>query len=124
MHTHSIACYEALGTGKSSQENLYPELIMVDNNNNHLSSSLLWQQVTCATKYIDIKLYVVKERVQNHIESIEQVLADLFTKGIPPSAFREHTIDMGLRESLWFLDNKGLVENLFQNREVYCSHLI
>jgi hypothetical protein len=80
---------------------------MVDSSNNHLNSLLLWQQVKCAAKYIYIKLYVVKERVQNHIESIEQLLADPLTKGLPPSAFREHTVDMGLRKSLWFLDNKG-----------------
>jgi hypothetical protein len=80
---------------------------MVDSSNNHLNSLLLWQQVKCAAKYIDIKLYVVKERVQNHIESIEQLLADPLIKGLPPSAFREHTVDMGLRKSLWFLDNKG-----------------
>jgi hypothetical protein len=97
------------------------ELIMVDNSNNHLSSSLLWQQVKWAAKHIDIKLYVVKEKIRNHIEIIEQVLADPLTKGLPPSAFREHTIDMGLRESIWFPDNKDLVENLFQNIEVYCS---
>jgi hypothetical protein len=97
---------------------------MVDDSNNHLTSSLLWQHVKCAAKHIDIKLYVVKERVWNHIESIEQVLADPLTKGLLPSAFREHTVDMGLWESLWFLDNKGLVDNLFQNKEVYCICLI
>jgi hypothetical protein len=86
---------------------------MVNNNINHLSSSLLWQQVKCAAKHIDIKLYVVKEIVRNHNESIEQVLVDPLTKGLPLSAFREHTVDMDLWESLWFLDNKGLVENLF-----------
>jgi hypothetical protein len=69
---------------------------MVDNNNNDLSSSLLWQQVKCAAKHIDIKLYVIKEKVQSHIESIEQALTDLLTKGLLPSAFSEHTIDIGL----------------------------
>jgi hypothetical protein len=49
------------------------------------------------------------------------MLTDLLTKGLPPNVFREHLADMDLRESLWFLDNKGLVENLFQNRELYCS---
>jgi hypothetical protein len=97
---------------------------MIDNNNNNLSSSLLWQQIKCATKHIDIKLYVVKERVRNYIKSIEQVLTDPLTKDFPPSAFWEHTVDMGLQESLWFLDNKGPVENLLQNREVYCTCLI
>ena len=32
--------------------------------------------------------------------STEQVFVDPLTKGLPPSAFREHTIDMGLQESL------------------------
>jgi hypothetical protein len=97
---------------------------MVDNSNNHLSSSLLWQQVKYAAKHIDIKLYVVKEKVQNYIKSIKQVLADPLTKGLLPSAFREHIVNMGVREILWFLNNKGIVENLFQNRELYCSYLI
>jgi hypothetical protein len=96
---------------------------MVDSSNNHLSSLLLWQRVKCAAKHINTELYVIKEKVRNHIESIEQVLTDSLTKDLPPSAFREHTVDMGLWESLWFLDNKGLVENLFQNREVYCNCL-
>jgi hypothetical protein len=73
---------------------------MVDNSYNHLNSSLLCQQVKCAVKHIDIKLYVVKEKIWNHIECIEQVLADPLTKGLLPSAFREHTVDMGLWESL------------------------
>jgi hypothetical protein len=90
---------------------------MVNSSNNHLRSWLLWQQVKCVAKHIDIKLYVLKEKVWNHIESIKQVLADPLTKGLPPSAFREHIVDMGLRKSLWFSNNKGLVENLFQNWE-------
>jgi hypothetical protein len=81
---------------------------MVDSSNNHLSSSLQWQQVKCAAKHIEIKLYVVKEKIWYHIKSIEQVLADPLTKGLPPSAFREHTVDMGLWYSLWFLDTKCL----------------
>jgi hypothetical protein len=83
---------------------------MVDNNSNHSNSSLLWRRVKCAAKHIDTKLCVVKEKVQNHIKSIEhisnrQVLVDPLTKGLPPSAFREHTVDMGLWYSLCFLDN-------------------
>ena len=40
----------------------------------------------CVVKHIDIKLYIVKEKIQNHFESIEhlstkQVLADVLTKG-------------------------------------------
>jgi hypothetical protein len=35
---------------------LYPELIMVVNNNNHLSNLLLRQRVKCAAKHIDVKV--------------------------------------------------------------------
>jgi hypothetical protein len=86
---------------------------MVDNSSNLSNTSLLWQLVNCAAKHVDTKLYVVKEKVQNYIKSIEhisnkQVLADPLTKGLPPSAFKEHTVDMGLWYSLCFPDNKGL----------------
>jgi hypothetical protein len=59
-----------------------------------------------------LKLYIVKEKVRNHIKSIEyksnkKVLADPLTKGLPPSVFREHIVDMGLWYSLCFLNNKG-----------------
>ena len=42
-----------------------------------------------------------KEKIQNHFNkiehiSIEQVLADPLTEGLPPSGLREHTVDMGL----------------------------
>ena len=56
-------------------------------------------------KHIDIKYYVVKEKVQDqmieieHIES-EQMLADLLTKGLPSKVFREHLAGMGLMERL------------------------
>ena len=58
-----------------------------------------------ATKHIDIKYYVVKDKVQDHIInlehiSIEKMFADPLTKGLPPNMFREHVADMGLRESL------------------------
>jgi hypothetical protein len=61
---------------------------------------------------LTLKLYVVKEEVRNHIKSMEhksnkQVLADPLTKGLPPSVFREHIVDMGLWYSLCFPDNKG-----------------
>jgi hypothetical protein len=75
---------------------LYLELIKVDNSNNHSNSSLQWQRVKCAAKHIDTKLYVVKEKVQKPIKSIEhisnrQVIADSLIKGLPPSASREHS---------------------------------
>ena len=58
-----------------------------------------------AAKHIDIKFYVVKDKVQDHSISLEHVstkkiLANLLTKGLPPNVFREHFAGMGLRESL------------------------
>jgi hypothetical protein len=49
------------------------------------------------------------------------MFTDPLTKGLLPNVFREHLAGMVLWESLWSLDNKGLVENLFQNIEVYYS---
>ena len=58
-----------------------------------------------AAKHIDIKYYVVKDKVRDHIISlehirIEKMIADPLTKGLPPSVFREHLAGMGLKKSL------------------------
>jgi hypothetical protein len=58
-----------------------------------------------ATKHINIRFYVVKEKIQDQTISLEYIntkkmLTDLFTNGLPPSVFREHLAVMGLRESL------------------------
>ena len=36
-----------------------------------------------------------------------QMFTDPLAKGLPPSVYREHTVDMGLWYSLCFPDNKG-----------------
>jgi hypothetical protein len=51
-------------------------------------------------KHIDIKYYVVKDKVRDHIISIEHIstekmFADPLTKGLPPNVFREHVAGMG-----------------------------
>ena len=58
-----------------------------------------------AAKHIDIKFYVVKDKVRDHAISLEHVstekmLADLLIKDLLPNVFREHLAVMGLRESL------------------------
>jgi hypothetical protein len=60
---------------------------------------------TKAGKHIDIRFYVVKEKIQDQTISHEHIstkkmIVDLLMKGLPPSVFREHLADMGLRESL------------------------
>ena len=71
-----------------------------------------------AAKHIDIKFYVVKEKIQNHSITLEHIstkkmLADLLTKVLPPNVFNEHIAGMGLSESLWFLDKEWPKEKNF-----------
>jgi hypothetical protein len=58
-----------------------------------------------ATKHINIRFYIVKEKIQNQTISLEHIstkkmIADLLTNDLPSSVFREHLAGMGLRESL------------------------
>jgi hypothetical protein len=57
------------------------------------------------TKPIEIKFYVVKDKIQDQTISLEHIrtkdmLTDALTKGLPPSVFKVHITGMGLRESL------------------------
>jgi hypothetical protein len=58
-----------------------------------------------AVKHINIKFYVVKEKIQDQTISLEHIstkkmITDPLTKGLPTSVFREHLADMGLRKNL------------------------
>jgi hypothetical protein len=60
---------------------------------------------TKTVKHINIRFYVVKEKIQDQTISLEHIstkkmIADPLTNGLPPSVFREHLAGMGLRESL------------------------
>jgi hypothetical protein len=60
---------------------------------------------TKATKHINIRFYVVKEKIQDQTISLEHIstkkmITDPLIKGLPRSVFREHLAGMGLRESL------------------------
>jgi hypothetical protein len=62
---------------------------------------------TKAAKYINIWFYVVKGKIHDHTIGIEHIstkkmIVHPLTKGLPPSVFREHLANMGLRERLWF----------------------
>ena len=69
----------------------------------------------------------MKDKVRDQVISlehisIEKMLADPLTKGLPPNMFREHVASMGLRESLKLLDKRRPKDKyLFQNRVVSCS---
>jgi hypothetical protein len=58
-----------------------------------------------ASKHIDLRYLVVRERVQDHTINLEHIgtkemLADPLTKDLPPHIFEEHVAGMGLMESL------------------------
>ena len=58
-----------------------------------------------AAKHIDIKFYVVKDKVRDQIISLEhistvKILADPLTKGLPPYVLVEHVAGTGLKERL------------------------
>jgi hypothetical protein len=56
---------------------------------------------TKAVKHINIRFYVVKEKIQYQTISLEHISTKkMITNGLPPSVFREHLVDMGLRERL------------------------
>jgi hypothetical protein len=113
MYAEFIACYEVAGHVMWLKK-FVPDLRVLDcihkplelyygnkpavfyAHNNKLSN---------ATKPIEIKFYVVKNRVRDKTISLEHIgtkemLADPLTKGLPPNVFGEHITGMGLRESL------------------------
>jgi hypothetical protein len=60
---------------------------------------------TKVVKNINIRSYVVKEKIQDQTISLEHIstkkmIVDPLTKGLPPSVFREHLADIDLRENL------------------------
>jgi hypothetical protein len=113
MYAEFVACYEATGQAQWLKK-FVPGLKVVDSiekplklycdnepavfySHNNKSSG--------AAKHIDIKYYVVKDKVRDQIISLEHIstvkmLADPLTKGLPPNVFKEHVAGMGLRDSL------------------------
>ena len=113
MYAEFVACYEATGQvnwlkkfvpGLKVIETIErPMRLLCDNEpaieyaHNNRSSG--------AAKHIDVKYYVVKDKIRDHVIKLEHIrtdrmLADPLTKGLPPSVFRGHLAGMGLTESL------------------------
>ena len=113
MYAEFVACYEATGQ-MNWLKKFIPELKVIDNineplrlycDNNPAVQYAHNNRSSGAAKHIDIKYYVVKDKVRDHIINLEHIitekmLVDLLTKGLPPNVFREHVVGMGLRESL------------------------
>ena len=113
MYAEFVACYEATGQVNWLKK-FMPGLKVVDDIHKPLKLYCDNEPAVCyahnnkssgAAKHIDIKFYVVKDKVQDHSISLEHIstkkmLADPLTKGLPSNVFREHLAGMGLRESL------------------------
>jgi hypothetical protein len=113
MYAEFVACYETTGQ-MNWLKKFIPGLKVIDNinelmrlycDNNPAVQYAHKNRSSGAAKHIDIKYYVVKDKVRDHIINLEHIstdkmLADPLTKGLPPNVFREHVADMGLRESL------------------------
>jgi hypothetical protein len=113
MYAEFVACYEATRQVNWLKK-FIPGLKVIDSKNEPMrlycdnNPAIQYahnNRSSGAAKHIDIKYYVVKDKVRDHIInlehiSIERMLADLLTKGLPPNVFREHVAGTGLRESL------------------------
>ena len=113
MYAKFVACYEATGQVNWLKK-FIPGLKVVDDinrplklycDNNPAVQYAHNNRSSGAAKHIDIKYYVVKDKVRDQMISLEHIstkkmLADPLTKGLPPNVFREHVAGMGLRESL------------------------
>jgi hypothetical protein len=112
MYAEFVACYEAVGQAMWLKK-FVPGLRVVNNIERPLKlycdnkPSVLYahNKKTKPAKHINIRFYVVKEKIQDQTISLEHIgtkkmIADLLTKGLPPSVFREHLAGMGLKESI------------------------
>jgi hypothetical protein len=113
MYADFVACYEATGQVMWLKK-FVPSLRVVDNiemllkiycNNDPVVLYAHNNEKTKAAKHINIRFYVVKEKIQDHTISLEHIstrkmVVDPLTKGLAPSVFREHLAGMRLRESM------------------------
>jgi hypothetical protein len=113
MYAEFVACYEVTGQAEWFK-NFIPGFRVVDSienplkiyyNNKPLVQYSYNNKKSDAAKHINIKYYVVKVKIKDHIISLEHIstkrmLADPFTKGLPPNVFKEHVAGMSLRENL------------------------
>jgi hypothetical protein len=113
MYIEFVACYETTGQVNWLKK-FIPDLKVVDNihkplklyyDNNPVVQYAHNNRSSGAAKHIDIKYYVVKDKVRDQIINIEHISTekmpvDPLTKGLSPNVFREHVAGMGLRESI------------------------
>jgi hypothetical protein len=115
MYAEFVACYEAVGQAMWLKK-FVSDLRVVDRIerplklycDNELTVFYAHNNKKInAAKHINIRFYVVKEKIHDQIISLEHIstkkmIMDSLTKSLPSSVFREHLAGMCLRESLWF----------------------
>jgi hypothetical protein len=113
MHAEFIACHDTIGQVIWLKK-FVPDLRVVDCINKPLKMYCDNQPAVYdahnnkssnASKPIEVKFYVVKDRIRDKTISLEHIgtqdmVADPLTKGLPPNVFKKHLAGMGLRESL------------------------
>jgi hypothetical protein len=113
MDAKFVACYEAVGQ-TMWLKTFVPGVRVVDSIERPLKlyrdnePAVLYahnNKKIKAAKHINIRFYVVKEKIQDQTISLEHIstkkmITDPLTKGLPPSVFREHLAGMDLRENL------------------------
>jgi hypothetical protein len=113
MYAEFVACYEATGQPEWLKK-FVPGLRVIGSIEKPLK--IYWDNEPAvqysynnkksdASNHINIKYYVVKEKIQDHNISLEhistkQMLVDPFIKSLSPNVFKEHVTDMSLRKSL------------------------
>ena len=109
MEAEFITCYEASNHGIWLR-NFITQLRIVDGiekplrincDNNVAELYSKSNRSSSKSKHINIKLLVVKERVQSLQVSIEHIntnsmISDPLTKGLPPKVYHEHVTHMGV----------------------------
>jgi hypothetical protein len=112
MYAEFVACYEAVGQatwlkkfvlGVRVVDNIKRPLKLYCDNEPTILYAHNNKKIKVA-KNINIRFYVVKEKIQDQTISFEHIstkkmIADPLMKGLPHSVFREHLAGMGLRES-------------------------
>jgi hypothetical protein len=113
MYAEFVACYKVVGQTMWLKK-FVPDLRVVDSIERPLKLyydnelAVLYahnNKKTKTNKHINIRFYVVKEKIQDQTISLEHIstkkmITDPLTKGLPLNVFREHLAGMGLRESL------------------------
>jgi hypothetical protein len=113
MYAEFVACYEAVGQAMWLKK-FVPGIRVVESIEIPLKlycdneTTILYahnNKKTKVVKHINIRFYVVKEKIQYQTISVEHIsnkkmIADSLKKGLPLSVFREQLVGMGLRESL------------------------